>query len=205
MFDRYHISCADHLCGDGREVEREISPTTVGGETPTSIAHWDVAPPKEYFDELARISKNQIIWGGNYFDLPPTRCFLIWRKLSISEKFSMAMCEYAWTSFNDNAKVFECAPQGTAAEQRIHPTQKPVKLYSWILRNYAKPGMKILDTHVGSGSSLIACDMAGLPYVGFEIDEIYYRMAKERIENAAAQVSVFDDEYRQMDVFGEDR
>lgn len=117
----------------------------------------------------------------------------------------MAMCEYAWTSFNDNAKVFECAPQGTAAEQRIHPTQKPVKLYSWILRNYAKPGMKILDTHVGSGSSLIACDMAGLPYVGFEIDEIYYRMAKERIENAAAQVSVFDDEYRQMDVFGEDR
>lgn len=77
-----------------------------------NIVAWDVAPGKEYFDELFRVSKAQIIWGGNYFDLPPTRCFIVWRKLTISENFSMAMCEYAWTSFNDNAKVFECAPQG---------------------------------------------------------------------------------------------
>ena len=81
------------------------------------IIGWDKAPGEDYFTELFRVSKNQIIWVGNYFTLPPTRCFLIWRKLSINENFSMAMCEYAWTSFNDNAKVFECAPQGTAAEK----------------------------------------------------------------------------------------
>lgn len=85
------------------------------------IISWDVAPDKTYFDELFRVSKNQIIWGGNYFDLPPTRCFLIWKKLTISESFSMAMAEYAWTSFNDNAKVFECAPQGKPGDSRFHP------------------------------------------------------------------------------------
>lgn len=192
-FDRYHIdSSADNVCSDGREMERTLPPTMPGGETPTSIAHWDVAPPKEYFDELARVSKNQVIWGGNYFDLPPTRCFLIWRKLSISENFSMSMCEYAWTSFNDNAKLFECAPQGTASEPRIHPTQKPVKLYSWILGRYAQPGFKILDTHVGSASSIIACHRAGLQYVGFELDPIYYKLATERIKRETAQIGFFD-------------
>ena len=89
------------------------------------IIAWDVAPEKEYFDQLFRISRNQIIWGGNYFSLPPTRCFLVWRKLTISEAFSMAMCEYAWTSFNENAKLFECAPQGKPGD-RFHPTQKPI-------------------------------------------------------------------------------
>ena len=85
------------------------------------IIAWDVAPGEEYFQELFRVSRNQIIWGGNYFDLPPTRCFLVWRKLTISENFSMAMAEYAWTSFNSNAKVFECAPQGKAGDTRFHP------------------------------------------------------------------------------------
>jgi hypothetical protein len=103
----------------------EISATRTGGtwskKYGADITHWDVAPPPEYFNELFRISRNQIIWGGNYFGLPPTRCFLIWRKLTISEAFSMAMCEYAWTSFDDNAKWIELAPQGTASEPRFHP------------------------------------------------------------------------------------
>ena len=155
------------------------------------IIAWDVAPGKEYFQELFRVSRDQIIWGGNYFDLPPTRCFLVWRKLSISENFSMAMAEYAWTSFKGNAKVFEAAPQGTSKEQRFHPTAKPIKLYEWIIDRYAKPGMKILDTHVGSASSLIACHRAGLEYWGFEIDPDYYRKAKERLEAEKAQMNLF--------------
>lgn len=152
------------------------------------IRHWDKAPAPEYFEELARVSKNQIIWGGNYFDLPPTRCFIVWRKLTISDSFSMAMCEYAWTSFNTNAKVFECAPQGTASEKRFHPTQKPIALYTWILNHYAKPGYKILDTHVGSASSLIACYRAGLEYWGFETHKGYYQKATERLETEKAQI-----------------
>ena len=152
------------------------------------IRHWDKVPAPEYFEELGRVSKNQIIWGGNYFDLPPTRCFLVWQKLTISEKFSMAMCEYAWTSFNDNAKLFACAPQGTAKEKRFHPTQKPIALYTWILNLYAKPGYKILDTHVGSASSLIACYRAGLEYWGFETHKGYYQKATERLETEKAQM-----------------
>ena len=155
------------------------------------IEHWDFAPTKEYFQELFRVSKNQIIWGGNYFELPPTRCFIIWKKLTISEKFSMAMAEYAWTSFKENAKIFECAPQGTAQEKRFHPTQKPIKLYEWLLSRYAKQGDKILDTHVGSASSLIACHRAGLEYVGFELDEDYYKAASERLEAEKSQTSLF--------------
>lgn len=120
--------------------------------------------------------------GGNYFELPPTRCFLIWKKLTISENFTMAMAEYAWTSFNANAKVFECAPQGTSKDPRFHPTTKPIALYEWILDNYANPGDIILDTHVGSASSLIACHLKGYKYVGFEIDPYYYEKAQERIE-----------------------
>lgn len=156
------------------------------------IIAWDVAPGKDYFDKLFRVSRHQIIWGGNYFDLPPTRCFLVWKKLTISESFSMAMCEYAWTSFTGNAKLFECAPQGTANEQRFHPTQKPVKLYSWQLDLFGKPGMKILDTHAGSASSLVACRLAGLDAWGFEIDPVYYEKAKTRLDAAQAQVTIND-------------
>jgi site-specific DNA-methyltransferase (adenine-specific) len=155
------------------------------------INHWDVAPTEEYFNELFRVSKNQVIWGGNYFELPPTRCFVVWKKLTISEDFSMAMCEYAWTSFNDNAKVFEYAPQGKAGE-RFHPTQKPVALYEWLLNRYAKPGDTILDTHVGSASSLIACRNTNHKYVGFEIDETYYALAKDRLDRESAQMNIFD-------------
>lgn len=152
--------------------------------------HWDKRPSKEYFDELFRVSKNQIIWGGNYFSLPPTRCFLIWEKLTISENFSMAMAEYAWTSFNENAKIFKFAPQGKG--DRFHPTQKPIELYEWVLNKYAKPGDIILDTHVGSASSLIACRNTGHKYIGYEISEFYYEKAKKRLEDAEAQMNIFD-------------
>ena len=159
----------------------------LGEQIRKKIIAWDVAPDQSYFDELFRVSRNQVIWGGNYFHLPPTRCFLVWRKLTISEKFSMAMAEYAWTSFNSNAKVFEHVPQDNTG-QRFHPTQKPVALYKWILSNYAKPGDKILDTHVGSASSLIACYDLGFDYVGFEIDEEYYKLASKRLEEVTAQI-----------------
>ena len=181
-FDRYHISGED-----GRRMGHEDKKTTPG----VSIRHWDVAPPTEYFQELARVSKNQIIWGGNYFDLPPTRCFLIWRKLTISEKFTMAMAEYAWTSFNDNAKVFEAAPQSKPGDLRFHPTQKPVELYAWQYKLFAKSGMKILDTHLGSGSSRIAAYDAGLDFVGCEIDKTYFDLQEARFEKYTSQQNLF--------------
>lgn len=175
-----------------RYKESEPDRRHMGDKVRKKILAWDVAPGDDYFKELFRVSRNQIIWGGNYFTLPPARCFIIWRKLTISENFSMAMAEYAWTSFNDNAKVFECAPQGTANEKRIHACQKPIALYTWLLKRYAKPGDKILDTHVGSASSLIAFHRARMQYIGFEIDPVYYKAAKERLERETAQVSIFD-------------
>ena len=149
---------------------------------------WDNVPDVKYFEELFRLSKNQIVWGGNYFEMPATRCFLVWRKF-VPENFTMAMCEYAWTSFNDNAKWIQMAPQDP---DRIHPTQKPVKLYKWLLTNYAKEGDLILDTHVGSASSLIACYDMGFDAVGFELDEDYYRESKQRLERFMKQITLFD-------------
>lgn len=153
------------------------------------IIRWDVAPPKEYFIELFRVSKNQIIFGGNYFELPPTRCFIIWEKLTISEKFTMAMCEYVWTSFFDNSKIFKCKPQD---KFRFHPTQKPVELYKWILKNYAKKGDKILDTHLGSGSSRIAAYDMGFDFVGMEIDKEYFDKQEKRFKEYCTQGSLFE-------------
>ena len=150
-------------------------------------ANWDnETPKKEYFDELFRVSKNAIIWGGNYFNLPPTKCFLIWDKRQ-PENVSFASCEFAWTSFDGVAKTFYMSPMNTG-EHRIHTTQKPVALYSWILGRYAKEGDKILDTHVGSASSLIACYKNNLDFIGFEIDKHYYNLANERLTDEMAQL-----------------
>ena len=156
------------------------------------IRYWDVAPTKEYFDELARVSKNQIIWGANYFSLPPTRCFLVWRKTNIPlEGFSMAQVEYAWTSFNDNARFFEFSSARRENAGKVHPTEKPIELYAWILRYFAKPGYKILDTHMGSQSSRIAAWDAGLDYTGYEIDETYFKTGCERFDRHSAQTNLF--------------
>ena len=165
---------------------------TNGGFFEHDIRHWDVAPGSEYFEHLFRVSKNQIIFGGNYFDLPPTRCFIIWRKTNIpADGFTLSPVEYAWTSFNRNAECFEKGSSGTLRRPRIHPTQKPVALYEWVLDKFAEPGMRILDTHVGSGSSLIACERMGYEYTGFEVDRTYYALASERIERETAQLSMF--------------
>lgn len=176
---------------NGYEINATRTGETWASKYDNTISHWDVAPGPEYFAELARVSRHQIIWGGNYFDLPPTRCFLIWRKLTISERFSMAMCEYAWTSFDGNAKWIEMPPQGNK-EKRFHPTQKPVALYAWQLEHYAKEGYKILDTHAGSASSLVACRRAGLDAWGFETDAGYYANARERLETEQRQVTMVD-------------
>ena len=162
----------------------------MGCEVRKKIIAWDTAPGKAYFQELFRVSRNQIIWGGNYFMLPPTRCFLIWEKENIPERFTMAMCEYAWTSFFDNAKIFRHTSAGIMG--RFHPTQKPVELYAWIFGNYAKAGDKILDTHLGSGSSRIAAWDAGLDFVGCEIDPEYFEKQEERFAAHSAQISLFN-------------
>lgn len=160
-----------------------------------SMKHFGDKPTKEYFQELFRVSKNQIIWGANNFELPPYKGFLVRRKLSISDSFTMSMAEIAYLSekLGTTSKVFDFAPQGTKEEPRIHPTQKPVALYQWIFKNYAKPGFKILDTHLGSGSSRIAAYDAGLDFVGYEIDKDYFDRQEERFKKHIAQMSLFVD------------
>jgi site-specific DNA-methyltransferase (adenine-specific) len=142
---------------------------------------WDKdIPKKEYFEELFRVSKNQIIWGGNYFInyLFNTQCFLIWDKVQPMD-FSLAMCEFAWTSFKKPAKKFTLSV--LQEHNKIHPTQKPIKLYEWIFKNYANKTDKVLDTHLGSGSSAIAAYNYGVDFTGIEIDEEFYTAAKKRL------------------------
>ena len=140
---------------------------------------WDKTIPSPlYFKELSRISQNQIIWGGNYFTLPATRGFIIWDKQQ-PEGVSFASCEFAWSSFDRSAKTFYQRPQG---EKQFHPTQKPVQLYKWLLKTYAKQGDKILDTHSGSGSLAVACIDMGFQYLAIEKDKDYYNASIKRIE-----------------------
>lgn len=150
----------------------------------------DERPTKEYFDELFRVSKNQIVWGFNHLCdlLPPTTEFIFWYKHQPVETYSDG--ELAWTSFNKTAKCFDYAYFGNigADTYRIHPTQKPVALYQWILSKYAKQGDKILDTHLGSGSSRIACYNGGFDFWGYEIDKEYFEKQEQRFENHTAQL-----------------
>ena len=150
-------------------------------------ASWDILPSKEYFEELFRVSQNQIIWGGNYASLPASRCFLIWDKIAHMD--TMADCEFAWTSFDKNAKIFRHVRN--TYEKRIHITQKPVALYKWILTNYAKQGDKILDTHFGSLSIGIACHDLGFELTACELDKDYYEAGKKRLINHQKQLVLF--------------
>ena len=151
---------------------------------------WDLVTPKQdYFLSLYGKAGNQIVWGANYFEMPPSRGFLIWDKQQ-PEGVSFASCEFAWSSFDRSAKTYYQRPQ-SADSVRIHPTQKPVKLYDWIYKNYAKEGDRILDTHLGSGSSAIAAHYAGLEFVGIELDEDYFKAAVERFEKETAQGDMF--------------
>jgi site-specific DNA-methyltransferase (adenine-specific) len=149
---------------------------------------WDVPVDENYFTELFRVSVNQCIWGGNYFPLPPTRGICIWDKEQPFDNFSAF--ELCWTSFSMPAKIFRLATTRTF-ENKIHPTQKPVKLYKWLLHNYAKPGYKILDTHLGSGSSAIAAHEMEFDFVGCEIDKDYCDSALKRYNNAILQQKLF--------------
>lgn len=164
---------------------------------------WDVKPGKEYFDELFRVSKSQIIWGGNYFAdlLPPSKGFVIWdKRVTDQMRNDFADCEYAWISKGLGvARVFRFLWNGMLQgnqkdkEDRFHPTQKPVALYKWLLKNYAKPGDRILDTHLGSGSSRIAAYDLGFDFVGYEIDTEYFEKQEERFKNHVNQLNLFVD------------
>ena len=154
--------------------------------------HWDNEIPKpEYFSELKRVSCNQIIWGGNYFldYLGATRCFCVWDKMNGTNP--MADAELAWTSFNSSVRMFRMHHFSAGYDAKQHPTQKPVKLYEWLLHNYAKQGDRILDTHLGSGSSAIAAHYGRFDFVGCELDTDYFNAAKARFEQATAQIALF--------------
>jgi len=177
----YGIRVGDNKQGMGRR-KGDASATYKMGD-------WDhEAPPVEYFAELRRVSKHQIVWGANHFieRLPiNSPCWIVWDKM-FSNEVSFAAAELAWTSFDSTAKKFQCHP---IQDERIHPTQKPVKLYDWLLTNYAKPGQRILDTHLGSGSHAIAAHYAGVHLTACEIDPDYFYAAKARIERETAQTA----------------
>lgn len=164
-----------------------------------AFAGGDKKPPDEdYFAELFRVSKNQIIWGANHFISrfsKDSSCWIVWDKDNTGD---FADCELAWTSFHSAVRKFRFRWNGMIQENmknkevRIHPTQKPVALYEWILNKYAKTGDKILDTHVGSASSLVACHNLGFRYWGFELDKDYYNAAAERLARAKEQISIFE-------------
>lgn len=158
---------------------------------------WNTAPSNSYFLDLFRVSKNQIIWGGNYFPFIwgyGGRCFIYWHKGNPVPNFADG--ELAWTSFDKNAKQFNYRYYGnlegnTSTSKKFHPTQKPIALYEWLLMNYAQEGDKILDTHLGSGSIAIACHNLGFDLTACELDKDYYEAAIKRIENHKAQQRLF--------------
>ena len=166
--------------------------TTVGGGKKNSQSKfkkhdWDNdIPPNEYFQELKRVSKNQIIWGGNYFPLSHYRCFIVWDKMTYIP--TMSQVELAYTSFDFPARYIQI---NSNQKDRFHPTQKPVALYQWCLEKYAKPGDRILDTHLGSGSIAIACHNLGYDLDGWELDPDYFAAAKARLETHQQQQQLF--------------
>jgi len=169
-------------------------------QNPNTKANWKVyenkewdksIPPPEYWNELFRVSKNQIVWGGNYMTeyLKPKPCWIIWDKM---QEFSGAVFEMAWTSFDSPAKAFRMSRvEAYANQNKVHPTQKPTRLYEWIFDKYASEGDLILDTHLGSQSSRIAANKAGLDFVGFEIDREYFDNGNKRFKNFVSQGVLF--------------
>jgi site-specific DNA-methyltransferase (adenine-specific) len=152
---------------------------------------WDKNTPTEaFFVELWRVSKNRIIWGGNYFDLPPCKHYVIWDK-EIPNGLSFADCEFAWTSFDKAPRIFRYSAY-LDKQSKFHPTQKPITLYKWLLKNYAKETDRIIDTHLGSGSSAIAAwEYKCKEFVGIEIDEEYFDAAVKRFDNHTRQQKLF--------------
>tara|TARA_Y100001938_G_C7995306_1_gene381731 strand:+ start:78 stop:725 length:648 start_codon:yes stop_codon:yes gene_type:complete len=186
----YGINVTNQSQGKGGGVAKKIE---------YKKTNWDkVAPNKKYFKELFRVSKNQIIWGANHFisRIPyDSSCWVVWDKDNGDTDF--ADCELAWTNFKTSVRKIKWKWSGMLQENmknkehRIHPTQKPVKLYEWLLMNYAKDGNKILDTHLGSGSIAIACHNLGYNFIGFEIDIDYYNSALKRYKDHIKQLKLF--------------
>lgn len=209
--DKYFdIAVVDPPYFDGpnkrRYYGRSESTTKIARKMYDVIDDW-IVPGKEYFDELIRVSKHQIIWGCNYFDYHFGPGRIVWNKCRSNTSFSKAEIEYC--SLHNTVNIFHYLWDGMMQgkgidegwiqrgnkklnEYRIHPTQKPVDLYRWTVREYIEPGWKVLDTHVGSASSLIAYHEAGIPYVGFEINVNTYRKARKRLEESKSQLSIFD-------------
>ena len=192
--NQFDLAIVDPPYGIGAGSKRFINRNTANKNAEKFYKEndWDkIRPSKEYFIELKRISKNQIIWGGNYFcDLiKPARCFIVWDKKTGDNSY--ADCELALTSIDSNAKIYTKFWLGAHANNgtpRIHPTEKPIALYEWLLMNYAKEGDKILDTHLGSGSIAIACHNLGYDLEGYELDKEYYDSALKRIKEHQSQL-----------------
>jgi len=166
----------------------------------TKESYDNVRPPKEYFKQLLRISKEQIVWGGNYFtnDLPENRGWICWDKKQPLEGTSFSHFELAWTSFDKTAKMvvlanagFNHADKRIRGESTIHPTQKPVSLYEWLIRKYTKKPLSILDTHLGSGSIALACHNLGYDLTAYEINPIYFNAATKRLKQHQSQIRMF--------------
>lgn len=215
MIELLHLDCMEYMkgCEDNSFDLAVVDPQYGLGEDKgrpsrnrfASVEYlakdWDKEPPApDYFDQLRRVSKNQIIFGANHFidNLPfmcNSPCWIVWDKQNGDSHF--ADCELAWTSFKTAVRMFRYRWAGMLQgdmknkEVRIHPTQKPVKLYDWLLKNYAKEGDKILDTHLGSGSSAIAAHYGGFDFVGCELDEDYFKSAMNRFYAETAQESLF--------------
>jgi len=202
--NHFSLACVDPPYGIGAGSEKFANGNTRHPKTFYRKTDWDIKPQAEYFAELRRVSVNQIIFGGNYFNevLPSSRGFLIWDKTIYGNTY--ADCEFAWTSFDTSARMFRMNICEITLEGRIHPTQKPVKFYRWILSRYAKPGDTILDTHMGSQSSRIACWDLGFDFTGYELDEDYYKAGCERFADHIAQPKLFTPEavtVEQSDLF----
>ena len=190
--NHFDLAIVDPPYGIGANKEKEHN-----GWKSYGVKEWDnEIPKKEYFDELKRVSKNQIVWGGNYMTefLPPKMCWLLWDKGQ--RDFSLADGELAWTSFDKAMRIFTM-PRATAMQDaknnggKIHATQKPVKLYEWLLMNYAKEGDKILDTHLGSGSIALACHNLKFDLTACELDKEYFDAAMKRLKQHQQQLTMF--------------
>lgn len=197
--DKYfELAITDPPYGIGEDGKSNHSRGCLAQTTKFIPKAWDRdKPDNKYFTELFRVSKNQIIWGGNYFIecLKNTKCMLVWDK--DNGKTDFADCELAWCSFDKAVRKFKYKWQGmlqenmAAKETRIHPTQKPVALYRWLLQNYAKKGDKIIDTHSGSGSLACACHLEKFDFLAIEKDADYYKSSCERLETLRSQGTLF--------------
>jgi site-specific DNA-methyltransferase (adenine-specific) len=186
----YSLAIVDPPYGDFGGIERTGGTWSKKYDRDNKIKRWDYKPDQKYFDELSRISKHQFIWGANYFaeNLKNNRHFIIWKK-HIPENFTLGMCEYMWSSMNENSKVFEWASNSQG--KRVHPTQKPVALYKWLLSKYAKQGDNIFDSHGGSASIALACWDLGFDLDLCELDEDYFNDSWKRFENHTSQQQLF--------------